>query len=221
MSHLMLKVPRNAALLSALLMLIVLAPVLPQEHSWLVVELMFGLILLAGLHSVGGLRWRWVFAALTVITLGVRWGEHLFETQGMDITALGLTALWLFFAVAIIIKHLFQYDRVEVDTILGAIVTYLLAAVAFAIVFQILELLQPGSFAGLADEALADQSKLGDAMLYYSLVCITTMGYGDIVPVGTLARPLSVVEGVFGQLYMAVMIARLVGLHISRDTTTT
>jgi hypothetical protein len=58
-------------------------------------------------------------------------------------------------------------------------------------------------------------------MLYFSLVCITTMGYGDIVPVAPLARSLSVIEGVFGQLYLAVMIARLVGLHISRDTTTT
>ena len=52
-------------------------------------------------------------------------------------------------------------------------------------------------------------------MLYFSLVCITTMGYGDIVPVSNLARPLAVLEGVFGQLYLAVMIARLVGLHIA------
>jgi hypothetical protein len=220
-SRLIPKVPRNAALLVALLMLIVLSPVLPEEHSWFIVELMFGLILLAGLHSVGGLRRRWVFAALTVITLGVRWGERLADVQGMDITALGLTALWLFFAVAIIIKHLFLHKEVEVDTILGAIVTYLLAAVAFALVFEILEILQPDSFSGIANTAMADQSELANTMLYYSLVCITTMGFGDIVPVGPLARPLSVIEGVFGQLYLAVMIARLVGLHISRDTTTT
>jgi hypothetical protein len=56
-------------------------------------------------------------------------------------------------------------------------------------------------------------------MLYFSFVCITTMGYGDIVPLSDIARPLAVLEGVFGQLYLAVMIARLVGLHIatSRD----
>ena len=52
-------------------------------------------------------------------------------------------------------------------------------------------------------------------MLYFSFVCITTMGYGDIVPVSDIARPLAVLEGVFGQLYLAVMIARLVGLHIA------
>ena len=52
--------------------------------------------------------------------------------------------------------------------------------------------------------------------MYFSLVCITTMGFGDMVPVSNLARPLVVLEGVFGQFYLAVMIARLVGLHIAR-----
>jgi len=221
MFHYLRSLPRNAALLVGLLMLIVLAPVLPPEHSWFILELMFGLILVAGVHSVGGLRRKSVFAALTVVTLGVRWGQQLSDLRGIDVTALGLTALWLFVAVAIIIKHLFQYKEVEVDTILGAIVTYLLAAVGFALVFEILELATPGAFAGLPDAGIRDQRELSSTMMYHSLVSITTMGYGDIVPVAPLARSLSVMEGVFGQLYLAVMIARLVGLHISRDTTTT
>ncbi|MBW2404029.1 MAG: two pore domain potassium channel family protein, partial [Deltaproteobacteria bacterium] len=58
------------------------------------------------------------------------------------------------------------------------------------------------------------RAELGSSMLYFSLVNITTLGYGDIVPVSKLARPLAALEGVFGQLYLAVMIARLVGLHI-------
>jgi hypothetical protein len=52
-------------------------------------------------------------------------------------------------------------------------------------------------------------------LLYFSLVSLTTVGYGDIVPVSGLARPVVVLEGVFGTLYLAVMIARLVGLHIT------
>jgi hypothetical protein len=87
--------------------------------------------------------------------------------------------------------------------------------------FQINELLSPGAFSGLDDAATLRPGGLSSAMMYYSLVCITTMGYGDIVPVGALARPLSVIEGVFGQLYLAVMIARLVGLHIARDSAAT
>ena len=211
------KLPRNAALLIALLALILAAPLLPPESSWFFVELMFDSILIAGVYSVGSFKLRWAFLLLTVVTLSVRWAELLSDFRGMDVGALALTAAWLAFAVTVIVYHLFQHRDVDVDTILGAIVTYLLAAVAFAIVFQILELLRPGAFSGLTDDAHLARVKLADTMMYYSLVCITTMGYGDIVPVGPLARPLSVFAGVFGQLYLAVMIARLVGLHIARQ----
>jgi hypothetical protein len=71
----------------------------------------------------------------------------------------------------------------------------------------------PGSFAGVPVDGT--ESEIGNALLYFSLVCLTTMGYGDILPVSDLARPLAVLEGVFGTLYLAVMIARLVGLHIT------
>jgi len=110
---------------------------------------------------------------------------------------------------------LFQRRDVTADTILGAVVTYLLAAIAFTFAFEIVELLQPGSFSGIPAEARSHRAELGSSMLYFSFVCITTMGYGDIVPVSDIARPLAVLEGVFGQLYLAVMIARLVGLHIA------
>jgi len=102
-----------------------------------------------------------------------------------------------------------------VDTILGAVVTYLLAAVAFTMVFQIIELQNPGSFSGIPADANNHRTDLATSMMYFSLVCITTMGYGDVVPVSAIARPLAVLEGVFGQFYLAVMIARLVGLHLA------
>ena len=60
------------------------------------------------------------------------------------------------------------------------------------------------------------QPDVEHALLYFSLVSITTMGYGDILPVSALARSFASLEGVFGTLYLAVMIARLVGLHSRR-----
>ena len=93
-------------------------------------------------------------------------------------------------------KELFRQREVTTNMIFGAIVTYLLAAVAFAYLFEILELLQPGSFSGIADYASAQE--LGDALLYFSLVSLTTVGYGDITPVFGVARPLAVLEGAFG-----------------------
>jgi len=215
------RLPRNAGLLLALVALILVAPLIPLERTWFVVELLFDLILLAGVHSVGSARHRIPFLVLTFVTLAVRWGELLSGVYGLDFGALALTVTWLFYALAIITAHLFQQTDVTIDTILGAVVVYLLVAVAFSMLFQAVELTSRGSFSGLAEDIYQDRPALAHAMLYFSLVCITTMGFGDIVPVSNLARPLAVIEGVFGQLYLAVMIARLVGLHIATQSSST
>jgi hypothetical protein len=208
-------IPRNAALLLVLLFMIVVSPTVSGHGSGVLVELAFDAILLAGVYSAGPGRHRWPFLALTVVTLAVRWGEHLSGTPQLDVGALLITVLWLVYAVSIIIGDLFRRRDVTVDTILGAVVTYLLVAVAFTMVFEIIELQNPGSFSGVPDDANNYRTQLGASMMYFSLVCITTMGYGDIAPLSDLARPLAVLEGVFGQLYLAVMIARLVGLHLA------
>jgi hypothetical protein len=209
------RIPRNAFLLIALLTLIVVSPAIADDASAWLFELSFDAILLAGVHSVGPGKHRWPFGVLTVFTLGVRWTEHLSGVDALDVGALFVTVIWLGYAVSIIIAHLFRHRDVTLNTLLGAMVAYLLVAVAFTLVFEIIELQHPGSFSGLSVSGGTDRSELGSAMMYFSLVCITTMGFGDVVPVSNVARPLVVLEGVFGQLYLAVMIARLVGLHIT------
>lgn len=213
------RIPRNAFLLIALLMLVVMSPAITDDGSGWLFELLFDAILLTGVHSVGPGKHQWPFMALTVFTLGVRWSQQLSGAVALDVGALFITLIWLAYAIWIIIRHLFQRRDVTADTILGAIVAYLLVAVGFTLAFELIELRNPGSFSGLPISAGADRSALGGALVYFSLVCITTMGFGDIVAVSDLARSLAVLEGVFGQLYLAVMIARLVGLHISQDKT--
>lgn len=200
-----------------LLVLIVAAPLIPADRRWVVVEVIFDLILLAGIHSVGLSRHRWPFLGLTAVTLAVRWGELLSDTNSLDITALALTVVWICYALSIIVASLFRQRDVTLNTIMGAVVTYLLVAVGFSMLFQLLELRDPGSFSGLPAMVHQDRAELQGWMLYFSLVSITTIGYGDVVPVSELARPIAVMEGVFGQLYLAVMIARLVGLHLSSE----
>ncbi|MEM7136702.1 MAG: potassium channel family protein [Myxococcota bacterium] len=212
-----LRPPTHAALLVVLVVLIVASPLVPAESSGssLLVELLFDLVLLAGVRSVGPSKHRVPFLLLTVLTLGIRWGEELTGSGILDTSALAITAVWLLYAIWIIVGHLFRRRDVTLNTIFGAIVTYLLIAIAFSMVFQIIELERPGSFSGLPDTTVAHRNELNAAVMYYSLICFTTMGFGDIVPVSELARMVSAIAGVFGQLYLAVMIARLVGLHIA------
>ena len=163
---------------------------------------MFDAILVSGVDSAGVGRHRWLFWILTAVTLATRWWHLLSESaRALDLGSLTPTVLWLATAIGISITQFFRQRDVGLDTILGAIVTYLLAAVAFAVLFQIMEVQKPGSFARLSDTAAGDRVRLVASMIYFSLVCITTLGFGDV----------------FGQLYLAVLIVRLVGLHLASE----
>jgi hypothetical protein len=130
-------------------------------------------------------------------------------------SALGITSVWLCYAILILATHLFQRRDVTLDTILGAVVVYLLVAALFALLFEMMEMRMPGSFSGLPDDPHGARNAATSTFSYFSLVCLTTMGYGDVVPLSSLARPIAALEGVLGQMYLAVMIARLVGLNIA------
>ncbi len=108
-----------------------------------------------------------------------------------------------------------------VDTIFGAVCVYLLIGLSFAMICMLIEFALPGSFVtsgnGITDLNLrvAGQSNFSTS-IYYRFVTLTTLGYGDLMPVSPPARTLSYIEAVIGQIYLTVLIARLVGLHISQ-----
>jgi hypothetical protein len=153
---------------------------------------------------------------LTVATLAVRWTDMALDHTAFSLASIVLAFLWLAYASGLIVTALFRMEKVNTNTILGAIVAYILTAVAFAMAFLLIELLQPSSFTGLPTGGV--QRELEHALLYFSFVSITTMGYGGILPVSALARSTASIEGVFGTLYLAVMIARLVGLQSASKT---
>jgi len=207
------RAPHYGALLSVLLILIVVAPLVPAERSGYWVELFFDLVLVTGGYSAASQsKHRVPFLALTVVTLVLRWTDVFTDHMGYSFGAIVVTVVWIVYAITLIVATLFRTSRVTTNAIFGAIVAYLLAGVAFAFAFELIELAQPGSFSGLPEGGT--EREVGDALLYFSLVCLTTLGYGDIAPISALARPVAVLEGAFGVLYLAVMIARLVGLHI-------
>jgi len=124
------------------------------------------------------------------------------------------------YTVVALLKHLFTSDRVTVNTISASLCAYLLLGVLWAIVYPVTETLAPGSF-GFGDAGRGGHASMRfgsqNAMfaLYYSLVTLSTLGYGDITPVLPTARMLAAMQAVVGQLYLAVLVARLVGLQIA------
>lgn len=206
--------PNYGGLLFLLIVLIVVAPSATGPGAMFIVEALFDLVLVAGAYSAAARAGHsWPFLALTGVTLIVRWSAVFARGTALELGSAVITVTWIVYAIVIIGKQLFAEHKVTTNMIFGAVIAYLLAGIAFSFVYEAIELQQPGSFSGLPDGA--GPLALGDALLYFSLVSLTTVGYGDILPVSPLARPLAVLEGVFGTLYLAVVIARLVGLHIA------
>jgi hypothetical protein len=113
-----------------------------------------------------------------------------------------------------IAKFIYQSKTVTTEVLFAAIAVYLLLAVMWEFIYSLLALLQPGAFN--VPEGLVEGHE--QIFLYFSLVTITTLGYGDITPITEMATSLSVLESIIGQMYLVVVIAWLVGMHISRKS---
>jgi len=113
---------------------------------------------------------------------------------------------WLGF---VILKRTFLKGHINVHRIEGAIIVYLLTALIFALLYHFIFLLQGQSaFKGLSNYERSE-------FMYFSLTTLTTVGYGDITPVNQFARSLANLEALNGQLYPAILIARLVSLEFA------
>jgi hypothetical protein len=106
---------------------------------------------------------------------------------------------------------------VNAERIYAALSVYCLAGLVFGVAFHLVDGLQPGSFRFTSDNgAPGHRIDIGTA-IYFSFVTLATLGYGDVVPVTPPARSLATLEAVGAQMYLAVLISRLVSLHASRS----
>jgi hypothetical protein len=133
-----------------------------------------------------------------------------------------LGVLFLALVVVAILAHVFKSMRITRETIAGAVCAYLLIGAMWAHVFSVIENVSPNSFADNSIEAYAASGpepmrNRADRFTYFSFVTLTTLGYGDITPMTRAAKNLAALEAIFGQLYLAILIARLVGQQALGD----
>jgi hypothetical protein len=190
------------------------------EAGAFVLRIGTSLLLLAAVYSISERRWHRILAiALVLPAVAVQMVPSLLGEHGTMMARLGMSALFLAYVAILIFVFLLKQQRVSADMILGAINVYLLVALAFMFIHAFVEVAKPGSYLYQGDSlsaALKGHPEV-DALaflLYFSIVTLTTLGYGDIAPAVPAARMLCSVEAVIGQLFVAVFIARLVSLHI-------
>ncbi len=132
------------------------------------------------------------------------------------IPAVFLTAFY-FFTAMVIFRFILNSARVGQNAMFGAVSVYLLIGGAFAMIYTVLEVLQPGSFH--VDSVLNPDGILNTFdFMYLSFTTLTTLGFGDVCPVTSHARMLTVFEAIVGVMYLAVIIGRLVGIYIAQSS---
>jgi hypothetical protein len=198
---------RHAILFYSLLTTLGAAPLLVAlRFDGAPLEFFLALNLLAGALGVeAGWKQR-ALLTLTVAALAIHFASAQGDAIGDRPTVLAFWTAIALFSAASSIRFAMRSTRVDAEHIYAALSAYLIAGIFFGVLYHGIENVWPGSFniAGARGEF-----PLFDA-IYFSFVTLATLGYGDLVPVSEVARGLAIIEAVSGQLFLAVMIARLV-----------
>ena len=151
----------------------------------------------------------WILAGLTfILTLAAQ------TTDILLLQHLALTAVLIFFLLssAIAVHDVLFGGVININRLVGAGCIYMLSGSLWGIIYFLLNVVAPASFSGISAETWSEQLT---EFTYFSFVTLTTLGYGDITPVAPIARSLCVLEAVLGQMYLTVLVAALVSMHIA------
>jgi hypothetical protein len=215
-------------LLAILLCFIALTPIVAEgERGSTFLRVGFSAIFLAGIYVSGSSRRlvERVEVYLVCIVLAVEWGTLFFDlTDTSDGIIRSVSfAVILFLTAFVQLKALLKQREVSSDTIAGGINIYALMALGFMMLHAFVEIIEPGSYLVFGQDLTAylveeGQQTTVPTLMYFSFVTITTLGYGDIVPVTGISRNLVSMEAFFGQLYLATFVARIVGLYVGSQS---
>jgi hypothetical protein len=172
---------------------------------------------LSGVYAVSNKRAQWITALILAVAAGGLNTLFVFRSDPkIAVPTLICTILFLVFTLVSLLRAVVRDDRVTHDTIYGALSVYLLMAIAWGAAYLLVVTVQPGAFSMDPARHANHVMDWFDCM-FYSFVTLTTIGYGDIVPVTAQARSLSILEAINGTLYMAVLVARFVGLYSTKE----
>jgi voltage-gated potassium channel len=211
---------RHLLLLSSILLLFVITPAVEAfRHGVLIMNAVAAVVLLAGSYALSGRKRLFAVAVvLSGISIMATWILLITQQPWAAILSHSCVIVLITFFSVTILDYVLRGTRITLDKIVAAVCVYLLIGYAWTFAYALIDELQPGSFVFLTTAPLNSYVARVLEMRYLSFMTLTTVGYGDIVPHSDAARTLAALEAVAGQIYLTVLIARLVGLHIVHRT---
>jgi len=206
----------------SMILLLVLLPLFEGGSitQIVVLNILISAICFFGIYAVSYSRRNLVIA----LAFGLPW----FVSSWMNLFArppsliLGLIStlslmLFYLFTLTVILLFVLKATQVSEDVLFGSVSIYMLIGGTFNQVYVLIETLRPGSF--FIDPAYNIGGVVDWAdFIYYSFATLTTLGYGDIVPLTSPARSFAVLEAIVGVMYLAIIISRLVGMYVVHST---
>ena len=187
--------------------------------------LLLAILISAVLATGPGPRWRLILTLMGAGVVLLNLTAYATNAIELQLGFYMLTLMFLGSVAVLIIQRLMQSRRVDYDTLAAALCAYAVLVLFWASAYSLVETVVSGSFSYSGPSADVPQVMhfgFGDSMMsiYYSFVTITTLGYGDVTPVTAFARMLAALQAFFGQAFVAILVARLVGLQIATSLAT-
>jgi hypothetical protein len=198
-------------LLAVLIVFLLFAPAIEQEEvvpgQHLITITLILTIIFCLRVTVTNKKVFWLCVSIAIFGLLMDGASYFIDSSNIsepiDIINLFIISIFIFWAIILLMKSMFQAQKVTANTIVGGICVYLLIGILWALFYILMTDLRDGLI----------EFKAGTSLFYFSFTTLTTLGYGDIVPTGKVMMMLTNFEAISGQIYLAVFIARLVGLH--------
>lgn len=206
-------------LLIVLLTNFVLSPFLRDNLGDIILSLIFlyAIIVIVKTFSLNLVFFRFYSSiAILAFFLGLIGRLELYKSWTIAFLFLiqSIYAVYLIVATYLILRDIFSSSKVTIDTIRGSICAYLLIGFVWALLYGIIASLNPQAFS----QSIIFEESFGKAV-YFSFTTLTTLGYGDILPLSPLAKMLTNLEAIIGQLYPSILIAILVSDYLSQRKT--
>ena len=206
-------------LLAAQILLSAISPLFSASvYGRLVLDLAITAVFMTAIFVISSTRKHFIVGMILMIPpLVLTWGVKLYQVPALEYIALLGAALFFAYVASLILIDIFRSKMVTLDLIAGGICVYLFFGNICGMIYAFIGRIDPDAFSIPELTASYIGDNIGDvsSAMYFSFVTLTTLGYGDITPLNAFARTLAYLEAAIGQFYLTVLIASLVGIHIS------